>query len=376
MSEVLFLERSCHECGNDGYFEPLFVKYTCKTCDSKIFGCQECLEKIPEKEKTDIWGCEFCLDHLAWIDIDNNSHTQYAIDLRKSADELTKDFLKRHNLDNEHFAFHASVVGPLSHYTIYVTSPLMSKRGLFNKLKQSDFGDKNYKRPTISENLFYLSGYDVRIYRSEKFKTQLDGYLRILNWNKFPGDFQIARDFEPEMWWYSGLDRKNMLDVVFSCIISLSTYSLPIWNTDLSPYPVTVRIQSAVTGYRHRRFIETSLSDDVATREDRIEDVEKFKEYWVCQCGTANYSDTSICANCDVDLSNQNTHNKARSRYIPTGVKKEVFERDQGKCVICGSEIDIEFDHIIPFSKGGSSTANNIQILCKNHNRRKSDNIE
>jgi tetratricopeptide (TPR) repeat protein len=61
---------------------------------------------------------------------------------------------------------------------------------------------------------------------------------------------------------------------------------------------------------------------------------------------------------------------------IPSSVKKAVWKRDGGKCVNCGSEVDIEYDHIIPLAKGGSSTIQNIQILCKKCNRKKSASIE
>ena len=64
------------------------------------------------------------------------------------------------------------------------------------------------------------------------------------------------------------------------------------------------------------------------------------------------------------------------SRVIPTSVKVEVWKRDKGCCVICGSNKDLHFDHIIPYSKGGSSTtAKNIQILCSKCNLSKSDKI-
>jgi hypothetical protein len=60
---------------------------------------------------------------------------------------------------------------------------------------------------------------------------------------------------------------------------------------------------------------------------------------------------------------------------IPEIVKLFVWKRDEGKCVRCGSTKDLQFDHIIPVSKGGSSTEDNVQILCQTCNLKKSDNI-
>jgi hypothetical protein len=64
------------------------------------------------------------------------------------------------------------------------------------------------------------------------------------------------------------------------------------------------------------------------------------------------------------------------SRYIPSEVKQQVWRRDGGKCVNCGSKRHLEYDHELPVSKGGSNTANNIRILCKQCNRKKSGKIE
>ena len=64
------------------------------------------------------------------------------------------------------------------------------------------------------------------------------------------------------------------------------------------------------------------------------------------------------------------------SRLIPPSVKLEVWKRDKGRCVICGSKENLHFDHIIPYSKGGSSlTASNIQLLCARHNIAKGNKI-
>lgn len=64
----------------------------------------------------------------------------------------------------------------------------------------------------------------------------------------------------------------------------------------------------------------------------------------------------------------------AHNRMIPGDVQREVYERDGGKCTQCGSTDNLHFDHILPFSKGGSSKiASNIQLLCARHNLSKSD---
>lgn len=62
-------------------------------------------------------------------------------------------------------------------------------------------------------------------------------------------------------------------------------------------------------------------------------------------------------------------------RRIPENVKREVWRRDGGKCSHCGSRNQLEYDHIVPFSKGGSNTARNVELLCMMCNRKKSNNV-
>jgi hypothetical protein len=60
---------------------------------------------------------------------------------------------------------------------------------------------------------------------------------------------------------------------------------------------------------------------------------------------------------------------------ISENVQIFVWNRDNGRCVKCGSQEKLEFDHIIPISKGGSNTARNIQLLCEKCNRAKRNKI-
>jgi hypothetical protein len=60
---------------------------------------------------------------------------------------------------------------------------------------------------------------------------------------------------------------------------------------------------------------------------------------------------------------------------IPQHVKTEVWQRDGGCCVQCRAMDYLEFDHVIPRSKGGADTPGNLQLLCRRCNSEKSDKL-
>jgi len=65
----------------------------------------------------------------------------------------------------------------------------------------------------------------------------------------------------------------------------------------------------------------------------------------------------------------------SRREQIPQDIMDQVWNRDSGRCVKCGSKENLEFDHIIPHSKGGANSYRNLQILCKICNIEKSNKI-
>jgi 5-methylcytosine-specific restriction endonuclease McrA len=62
---------------------------------------------------------------------------------------------------------------------------------------------------------------------------------------------------------------------------------------------------------------------------------------------------------------------KRKREPIPKDVRHAVWARDEGRCVECDSDFDIQYDHIIPFSMGGASTVENLQLLCARCNQTK-----
>jgi len=140
---------------------------------------------------------------------------------------------------------------------------------------------------------------------------------------------------------------------------------------------------------RNGKFHRAAQSYKKGRREaEKVRVYEKIKPGIWAYNGVFNLTDSEIKHNGKrnvfkfrLEASSENIELKKQTkldarRIIPARVKQEVWKRDGGKCVQCGSEDNLHFDHVIPHSKGGTSiTAENIQILCARHNLQKHDNI-
>lgn len=162
--------------------------------------------------------------------------------------------------------------------------------------------------------------------------------IRIKNWNKF----QHYRDRKPP--WIK-LHRDLLDNLDYFSLSAESAKNLPlIWiiaseidgfvpSVEQLAWRLRVTVetaQSVLHDLKNKGFIVTSSAEHIAPQNDK----------WA-------------------------------SRHIPLVVKVAVQKRDRGLCVVCQSSSRLEYDHIIPVSKGGTSTLGNIQLLCKSCNRKK-----
>lgn len=108
----------------------------------------------------------------------------------------------------------------------------------------------------------------------------------------------------------------------------------------------------------------------------------KFYEMECLDCGhkyMANGCDVWLrkCPKCST--TKRNISKKSKSRVMPDKLRYKVLKRDNFKCCACGASpakdpsVELHIDHIVPWSKGGETTFENLQTLCSRCNIGKSD---
>ena len=72
----------------------------------------------------------------------------------------------------------------------------------------------------------------------------------------------------------------------------------------------------------------------------------------------------------------------ARGRSIPAAMRREVWERDGGRCTFtsagghrCGETRFLQYDHVRPVACGGESTPANLRLLCRAHNQYEAERV-
>lgn len=62
-----------------------------------------------------------------------------------------------------------------------------------------------------------------------------------------------------------------------------------------------------------------------------------------------------------------------RRGYVKNHVRAAVYARDNNQCVVCGNTKNLQIDHIVAVSKGGSNDPDNLRTLCRSCNSSKCD---
>lgn len=73
---------------------------------------------------------------------------------------------------------------------------------------------------------------------------------------------------------------------------------------------------------------------------------------------------------------------KGDGRYIPTSIRRAVWDRDKGQCTFvsadghrCGERRFLEFDHAEPVARSGSVTIETVRLLCRAHNQHEAERV-
>lgn len=179
----------------------------------------------------------------------------------------------------------------------------------------------------------------------------------------------------------------------------------PCWELKYCPYGPLVEQSPLLPATRdiatkHNEYLQECLSRGTYGRGEHEKPLdparkEEFEER-VANFDPANYPESIPTAIADMQCRvfghicpvvfaaegfTETTEARRTGRYIPTPVKMRVARRDNYTCQEpgCGKvlrDFDIEFDHIIPVSKGGSSEEQNVRVTCFEHNRSKGANVE
>lgn len=78
----------------------------------------------------------------------------------------------------------------------------------------------------------------------------------------------------------------------------------------------------------------------------------------------------------DYETTLRKYHVKNQRKLLTRELRKEIIERDNYTCQICGKympdEVGLHIDHIVPIAKGGKTVKSNLQVLCSKCNGKKS----
>jgi Holliday junction DNA helicase RuvB len=280
----------------------------------------------------------------------------------------------------------AKLKGEVLGHTLLIGSQGLGKAKLVSIIANSMGGKLNSTSGSAIENTGELTGLLANLEEGDMlFIDEIDNLKR-----------RIAEDLEPVAKTFKlsvilNQEREVLLDLPRFTLIGTTTSKelLPAHLLScfriigkLDPYSVH---ELATMACHFAKSMESEIDADVADRIARSADgtpldvlnrLQHIRDYvHVKGSGTITAAVAEEALKMLLPANEPREANENRDA-IPSEVRREVWRRDLGKCVRCGSREKLEYDHIIPVSKGGSNTARNIELLCEDCNRSKSDSIQ
>lgn len=122
--------------------------------------------------------------------------------------------------------------------------------------------------------------------------------------------------------------------------------------------------------------------NDIYTAIEKILCLEPRRWEWISQFQTEELRCSVFGHICPVFFSaepfTETKEDRRITRRIPRDVMLKVVRRDGQVCRVCHNNVpddEIEFDHVIPHSRGGPTTSENLRVLCRSCNRQKQDGL-
>ncbi len=193
------------------------------------------------------------------------------------------------------------------------------------------------------------------------------------NWNKYLSGSAIRQDyFEKALEWQADKENKKIEDIMSEHQHDTSASPLWLFFNNIMSWVDTLfteyrkEMKSVPWGELYNSY--SSGSYDPAQFENRIKEL-MMDDDVKNKSGIYSYI-----------FDNNEKHLNIRA--FGQGMKREAYERQNGVCPHCVRDHfqtqhyeieEMEADHITPWSEGGKTTADNCQMLCKYHNRVKSN---
>ena len=172
----------------------------------------------------------------------------------------------------------------------------------------------------------------------------------------------------------------------------------PCWELKYCPYGPEVEyfpliseengIPLSQVKKSYETWLNAILNGEVRNEDEVFQAIEKIlclepkRWEWISQFRTEELKCVNFGHICPVfflaEAITETQEERRITRVIPRAIMLKVVRRDGQVCAMCKRNVldeEIEFDHIIPISRGGATTTENLRILCRECNRKKSNTL-